>query len=54
MSVISIMALAHFKQLLARGIELPIEDCQAIMAAVIEETAGIGAEMERAKERVPA
>jgi hypothetical protein len=45
-TVASIMALALYKQLSARGIERPLSDCLKMVEAVIEETAGIGEEME--------
>jgi hypothetical protein len=48
------MGLAAFKQLLARGIELPIEECEAIMQAVIEEAAGVADGIEMAVDRAPA
>jgi hypothetical protein len=52
--VTKIMGLAAFKQLLARGIELPIEECEAIVEAVIEEAAGVAEGVEQAMERAPA
>lgn len=54
-SVLSVMALALFKQLDARGIELSLEVCKDIIEAVIAETASVGEDMERhAREREPA
>ena len=51
-SVLDIQALALFKQLDARGIDLRLEVCKDIQEAVIAETAGVGDDMlERIRER---
>lgn len=46
-SVLDIQALALFKQLDARGINLPLEVCKDICETVTEEVASIGEEMEK-------
>lgn len=55
-SALSVMALALYKQLLARGIEtISLEECREMLRASIDEAAGVGEDMEkRAKDRAPA
>lgn len=52
-SALSIMALALYKQFLARGIEtISIEQCEAMLRAAIDEATAVGEDMEkRARER---
>lgn len=55
-SALNIIALAFYKQLLARGIEtISIEDCQEMLRASIDEATAVGEAMEkRTTERTPA
>ena len=55
-SALSIMALALYKQMVARGIDtISIRDCEEMLRASIDEAAGVGRDIEkRIEERAPA